>query len=651
MKLAPGAPYPLGATWDGAGINFALFSAHAEKVELCLFDAGGEREVARLKLPEFTDEIWHGYLPDAGPGLLYAYRAHGPWAPEEGHRFDPRNLLLDPYARKLRGLLAEIIDPAFDWGDDAPRRTPWPEAMIYEAHVRGLTMRHPGVPEPHRGRFEALGAPAVLRHLTELGVTAVELLPIHAFVDELRLADRGLRNYWGYNTIGFFAPEPRYGDPVSFKTAVKALHAAGLEVILDVVYNHTAESDEAGPTYSFRGLDNASYYRLQPEDRALYVNETGCGNTLDLAHPRVLQLVMDSLRYWAAEMRVDGFRFDLAPALARGSGFLDAVRQDPVLNRLKLIAEPWDLGPDGWRTGKFPPGWAEWNDRFRDDARRFWRGDEGARPALAARLAGSSDLFERRGRRPWASVNYVASHDGFTLADLVAYEERRNEANGEGNRDGHAENFSANYGVEGPTDDPAVLRTRRRQMRNLLATVLLAQGAPMLQAGDELGRSQAGNNNAYCQDNERSWLEWPGDRDLLAFVRRLTALRRRHRVLRCPRYLHGAESHGGLKDIAWIGPDGEELQPGDWADAASLWLGLFLNGRAANGAAPVQDMVLIVLNAHAEDVSFRLPRGAGGSWRLELDTSEGEGPDGRHEPGDHVRAPSRSILLFLQEPA
>jgi glycogen operon protein len=379
------------------------------------------------------------------------------------------------------------------------------------------------------------------------------------------------------------------------------------------------------------------------------MNYTGCGNSLDFDSPAVIRLVMDSLRYWVESMRVDGFRFDLAPALVRGSGFLYAVRQDPALNRCKLIAEPWDLGPDGWRTGKFPPGWAEWNDRFRDDVRRFWRGDPGARPALAARLAGSSDLFERRGRRPWASVNYVASHDGFTLADLVSYEERRNDANGEGNRDGHEENFSADYGVEGPTDDPAVLCVRRRQMRNLLATVLLSQGTPMLAAGDELGRTQGGNNNAYCQDNETSWLDWPGDRDLLALVRRLVELRRRHPVLRCARYLHGAESHGGLKDIAWIGPDGEELTPGDWADAASLWLGLLLNGRAVAGAAGAGQVVLIVLNAHPEQVSFRLPRGAGTSWRLEFDASEGEGPSGRLEPGDEARAPARSLLLFLQE--
>jgi len=645
VKLLPGHAHPLGAAWDGAGVNFAVFSAHAEKIELCLFDESGARELDRLALPEWTDEVWHGYLPGAGPGLVYGYRAHGPWAPDAGHRFDADRLLLDPYARRLRGTLAAVDDPAFDWGDDAPPATPWRDTIIYEAHVRGFTRLHPGVPEALRGTFAGLASPAALEHLTKLGVTAVELLPVHVFRDEPALAARGLTNYWGYNSLAFFAPDPRYGDADHFRAMVKALHAAGLEVILDVVYNHTAEGDESGPTLSFRGLDNASYYKLHPEDPALYVNDTGCGNTLNLGHPRVLQLVMDSLRWWAGAMRVDGFRFDLAPALARGSAFLDAVRQDPLLGRLKLIAEPWDLGPDGWRTGRFPPGWAEWNDRFRDDMRRFWRGDPGFRPAAAARLAGSSDLFERRGRRPWASIGYVASHDGFTLADLVAYERKRNEANGEDGRDGPAQSFGANHGAEGPTDDPAILALRRRQVRNLLATALLAQGTPMLRAGDELGHGQQGNDNAYCQDNATSWLAWPGDGALLAFARRLVDFRKAHPALRAPNWLHGrTRSPDGRPDIAWLGPDGAELGPDAWNDASALCLGLLLNGRApALGAA--EGLLLIVLNPQADEIAFALPGDA--SWLRALDTAAPAAPA---QPCAHGPAPvaGRSLAVFVE---
>ena len=582
----PGRPYPLGASWDGDGVNFALFSAHAERVELCLFDRTGRTEVERIDLPELTDEVWHGYLPDAAPGLLYGYRVHGPYAPEAGHRFNANKLLVDPYARALEGAFrwndahhgyrvgsgrvdlsfdrrdnarympkCRVVEPAFTWGEDRRPSVPWSDTVIYETHVRGFTIRHPELDRARRGTFAGLSSAATIDHLTSLGVTAVELLPVHAFIDDRFLVEKGLRNYWGYNTLGFFAPEPRYlsgSDIGEFKTMVKRLHDSGIEVLLDVVYNHTVEGNELGPTLSFRGIDNASYYHLDAEQPRHYANFTGTGNALNLGHPRVLQMVMDSLRYWVREMHVDGFRFDLATTLGRegdGEGFdpygsfFDAVRQDPELSRVKLIAEPWDVGPEGYRLGHYPAGWAEWNDRFRDTVRCYWRGDHGTVPELAQRIAGSSDLFEHNGRRPWCSINYVACHDGFTAADTVSYAERHNEANGEGGVDGHDHNCSANYGVEGPAEDAGINALRARQIRNLLATVMLSQGTPMLLAGDEFGRSQGGNNNAYCQDNEVSWLDWSGigadGADLQAFVRRLLALRRDHPVLRRPRFLHG----------------------------------------------------------------------------------------------------------------
>ena len=524
-----GRPYPLGATWDGAGVNFALFSKHAERVELCLLDPKGRREIERVAVRERSDFVWHCYLPEARPGLLYAYRVHGPHDPERGHRFDHNKLLLDPYARLIRGKVSaghgrcEVVDEAFTWGDDRPPRTPWQDTVIYELHVKGFTQLHPDVPQQLRGTYAGLATDPVISHLKNLGVTAVELLPIHTMVDERRLVHHGLHNYWGYNSIGFFAPEMRYSSPSAardpvreFKTMVKTLHAAGIEVILDVVYNHTGEGDHTGPTLSFRGIDNAIYYRLDPAHLRRYLNPTGTGNSLNAAHRVVLALIMDSLRYWVEEMHVDGFRFDLATTLARNThgafdrnvAFLAAVRQDPVLSRVKLIAEPWDLGEGGYQLGNFPPGWAEWNDKYRDAARSYWRGDEGVIGELASRLSGSKDLFGQSGRAPTASINFVTTHDGFTLQDLVSYEKKRNEANHEGNRDGSDNNRSWNCGVEGPSTDPSIVELREKQKRNLLATLLFSHGVPMLLAGDELGRTQLGNNNAYCQDNEISWVDW-----------------------------------------------------------------------------------------------------------------------------------------------
>jgi isoamylase len=697
--VRPGRPFPLGATWDGYGVNFALFSTHATRVELCLFDRSGAREVERIALPEYTDEVWHGYLPEARPGLLYGYRVHGPYEPAAGHRFNPNKLLVDPYARALSGTLrwsdahfgyrvgstredlsfdrrdnargmpkCRVVDPAFTWGDERAPRVPWNDTVVYEAHVRGMTMRHPEVAPSLRGTFAGLGSAAVVRHLVSLGVTAIELLPVHAQVDDRHLVDRGLRNYWGYSTLNFFAPEPRYmtaGMISEFKTMVARLHDAGIEVILDVVYNHTGEGSHMGPTLSFRGIDNASYYRLDPGDRRYCIDDTGTGNTLNITHPRVLQMVMDSLRYWVVEMHVDGFRFDLATTLAReahgfdpGSGFLDACRQDPVLQSVKLIAEPWDLGPGGYQVGAFPPGWAEWNDRYRDCVRCYWRGDEGMLPELAARLAGSADLFERRGRRPWASVNYVTAHDGFTLEDMVSYAHKHNEANREHNRDGHDANFSANYGIEGPTDDPEIRRLRQRQKRNMLATLFLSQGTPMLLGGDELGRSQGGNNNAYCQDNDVSWVDWTargdGD-DLLDFVQHLIRLRREHPVLRRPVFLHGRQtSPAGVKDITWFTPQGREKTSEQWRDAHARCIGMLLNGEAgfhmAPDGSPARDStLLVVFNAFHDVVPFTLPQVNGGAgWRCLLDTGRprGEGDDTVWAPGGVYAVEGRTTLVF-----
>ncbi|HTW72494.1 MAG TPA: glycogen debranching protein GlgX [Acetobacteraceae bacterium] len=649
--LAPGKPYPLGATCDGLGINFAVFSAHATRIDLCLYDPAGRHELARYTLPEYTDEIWHGYLPDASSGLLYGYRAHGPYDPARGHRFNPNKLLLDPYARGLSGnliwsdvlygyrtqspradlsfdrrdsapsmLKGVVTDDLFNWGDDRPPAIPWSDTVIYEAHVRGLTRLHPHIPRQDRGTFAALAAPPMLDHYRRLGITAIELLPIHAFVQDRRLLQMGLRNYWGYNTIGFFAPEPLYLSTAAaneMRTAIRRLHAAGIEVILDVVYNHTAETNESGPTLSFRGLDNASYYRLEANDPRRTVNDTGTGNTLNLSHPRVLQMVMDSLRYWATSYRVDGFRFDLTATLGRepngfdsGAGFFDALRQDPVLAGVKLIAEPWDIGPGGYQLGRHPAGFAEWNDRFRDGVRRFWRGDPGQRAEIAARLAGSADIFEHHGRRAWASVNYATCHDGFTLADLVTYATKHNEANGEANNDGTPDNASANWGVEGPTDDPVTNATRARVRRALLATVFLAAGTPMLLAGDEFGHTQRGNNNAYCQDNEISWLDWhaaahPDNAAFAAFVARLIALRRAHAVLRRPAFLHGTmQPAPGVKDIAWFDEQGTEMSPEAWNDPQQR--ALILRRAAADGEGSVTILTLL-LNPTEEARRFRLP--------------------------------------------
>jgi glycogen operon protein len=696
----PGRPYPGGATWDGEGVNFALFSEHAEKVELCLFDLAGRKELQRIALRERTDQVWHCYLPEARPGLVYGYRVHGPYRPEEGHRFNPHKLLLDPYAKSLVGAprwsdalygytvgsrredlsldrrdsagsmpKCKVIDPAFTWGDDRRPDIPWHEMVIYEAHVRGLTVRHPEVPPGLRGTYAGLACAPVIEHLKRLGVTSVELMPVHALVDERRLVNRGLTNYWGYNSIGYFAPEGRYsasGKVSEFKTMVRALHSAGIEVILDVVYNHTAEGDHLGPTLAFRGIDNASYYRLKPDDRRFYADYTGCGNTLNLMHPRVLQLMMDSLRYWATEMRVDGFRFDLASALARElhevdrlGPFFDMIRQDPVLNGVKLIAEPWDLGEGGYQVGGFPAGWAEWNDKYRDAIRAYWKGDGGVIGEFAMRLTGSSDLYNRSGRRPYASVNFVTAHDGFTLADLVSYNEKHNEANGEDNRDGHNHNLSWNCGVEGPSDDPQVRALRERQQRNFLATLLLSQGVPMLTAGDELGRSQGGNNNAYCQDNPLSWLDWTLDdarARLLGFARRVIALRRAHPALRRRDFFQGRPIHGGgVKDIAWLKPDGAEMSEEEWRSAFARCLGVYLSGAGLTetdrrGQPVRDDDFLMLFNAHHEPIAFTLPAPGGErEWLAALDTSREDGVPrpGAYTPGTAYPLEARSLALLV----
>jgi glycogen operon protein len=696
-RVTEGLPFPLGATWDGLGVNFAIFSANATKVELCLFDQQGRREIERIALPEYTDEVWHGYLPEARPGTTYAYRVHGPFAPEAGHRFNPNKLVLDPYAKQLVGELrwadalfgyrvgshradlsldrrdsapfmpkCRVIDPAFTWGHERAPRVPWDRTIVYETHVRGHTMRHPAVPPNLRGTFSGLMQREVIDYLKALGVTSVELLPIHAFVDDHYLVEKGRRNYWGYNTIGFFAPHPRYmATPFvnEFKEMIAQFHDAGLEVILDVVYNHTAEGNEMGPTLSFKGIDNASYYRLLPDDPRWYINDTGTGNTLNLSHPRVLQMVTDSLRYWVEEMRVDGFRFDLATILGRepygfdqGGGFLDSCRQDPVLSRVKLIAEPWDCGPGGYHVGGFPPGWAEWNDRYRDTVRAFWKGDDAMLPELASRLAASGDKFNHRGRKPWASVNFVTAHDGFTLADLVSYNDKHNEANGEGNRDGHSHNLSWNHGVEGPTDDAEILTLRARQMRNLLATLLFSQGTPMLLAGDEFARSQDGNNNAYCQDNETSWLDWEGvgpeGEALTTFVRNCIALRQRFPMLRRARFLTGAMGEDpAVKDVTWLDASGTEMTPEQWGEAHARCLGMLMDGRAqATGIRqPGHDAtLLLVVNAHHDVVLFRLPEVVGGTaWDCIVDTNRSDrlAPP-TFEPGHEFTVTGRSLLLF-----
>ena len=699
-NVLPGRHYPLGATWDGSGVNFALFSEHAEKVELCLFDARGHRELRRILLPEYTDQVWHGYLPDAVPGALYGYRVYGPYDPSRGHRFNHHKLLLDPYAKRFHGTLrwtdanfgyrigaprgdlsfdrrdnaaampkCVVVDPAFSWGDDRLLRHHWTNTIIYEMHVRGFTMENPKITPDVRGTFAALASPPAIEHLNKLGVTAVELLPVHAFIDDRVLVQKGLRNYWGYNSIGFFAPDNRYMAAPSlgeFKTMVKRLHEAGIEVILDVVYNHTAEGNHLGPTLSFRGIDNASYYWLA-EDKRYYVDYTGCGNMLRVRHPRVIQLVTDSLRYWVEEMHVDGFRFDLAPAIVRrdedfdwwSSGFMTALLQDPVLARVKMIAEPWDLGPNGYQVGHFPPGWSEWNDKYRDTVRRFWKGTDGVIPELASRLGGSSDIFANNGRQPRASVNFVTAHDGFTLTDLVSYNVKHNEPNLQDNMDGRDDNDSWNCGVEGPTDDPAIASLREQQKRNMLATLLLSEGTPMLLAGDEFGNSQGGNNNPYCQDNEVGWLSWSdfeGNAALFNFVRRLIALRQAHPVFRRTRFFRGEPgTNSDLKDITWIRADSAEMTMEDWQDPSRRALGALLSGETGDrfagpqGYPEVDAPFLILLNAHDADVEFVLPEaGAYVQWELVFDTSGGD----QHIAGDvwDARTPydvrPRSMSLF-----
>jgi len=696
----PGRPYPRGAIWDGEGVNFALFSEHAHKVELCIFDTDGRRELQRVELREQTDLVWHCYLPEARPGMLYGYRVHGPYKPEEGHRFNPYKLLLDPYARNIDGNVrwsdalfgytigsrredlsldrrdsargmpkCKVTDPAFTWGDDRRPNVPWNDMVIYEMHVRGYTMRHPEVPPSLRGTYAGLASAPAIEHLKRLGVTTVELMPVHAYVDDRHLVERGLTNYWGYNTIGYFAPERHYsasGKVAEFKTMVKTLHSAGLEVILDVVYNHTAEGNHLGPTLSFRGIDNASYYRLTPDNRRYYMDFTGCGNTLNMVHPRVLQLIMDSLRYWVTEMHVDGFRFDLASALARElhevdrlGAFFDILRQDPVLSSVKLIAEPWDLGEGGYQVGNFPVGWSEWNDKYRDTMRAYWKGDGGLIGEFAQRITGSSDLYGRGGRRPYASINFVSAHDGFTLADVVSYNDKHNEANQEGGQDGHNNNLSWNCGVEGPTDDPAIRALRARQQRNMLATLLLSQGVPMLLSGDEFGRSQSGNNNAYCQDNAISWLDWDMDEDkrkLSAFTQRAIALRRAHPVFRRRDFYKGHPVRGlGVKDIVWLRPEEGEMTDDEWTTHFARCLGVYLAGDALTETDvrghPVRDRnFLLLFNAHHEAIPFALPQYLGFRWRVLLDTGFEEGLqiDGVFEAGATYDLQGRSLALLQQ---
>jgi glycogen operon protein len=699
----PGQPYPRGATWDGEGVNFSLFSAHSEKVELCIFDPTGRHEIQRVNIRERTDGNWHAYLPEARPGLLYGYRVYGPYDPEHGHRFNPHKLLIEPYAKHLQGALVwsdahfgyrtghakadlsfdrrdsapgtpkcRVIDPAFTWGDDRPPHIPWHDTVIYEAHVRGLSIRHPEVPPPLRGTYAGVATAPVVDHLVRLGVTAIELMPVHAFVDDRHLLEKGLRNYWGYNTLGFFAPEMRYsttGRISEFKTMVKVLHSAGIEVLLDVVYNHTAEGNQMGPTLSFRGIDNASYYRLTADNPRYYMDFTGTGNTLNLQHPNVLQMLMDSLRYWVTEMHVDGFRFDLASALARElyevdrlGSFFDTIGQDPVLSQVKLIAEPWDIGSGGYQVGNFPPGWNEWNDKYRDTLRGYWKGDGGLMADFARRISGSSDLYEASGRKPHASINFITAHDGFTLEDLVSYNDKHNEANGEENRDGQTQNHSWNCGVEGPTDDPAVLALRNRQKRNLLASLLLSQGVPMVLGGDELNRTQRGNNNAYCQDNEISWLDWSSDArraEFVEFTRRIINLRRQHPVFSRRRYVHSDTlTAEGLKEIIWLNPEGQEMNESDWQQEFARCVGVYLAGgaierRGRRGELIKDSNFLLLFNAHHETLTFRIAEVLSAkAWMTVLDTALDGDPFAprRVAAGEDYALQGRSLVL-LEETA
>lgn len=697
----PGKPYPLGATWDGEGVNFALFSEHAEKVELCLFDTRGRRETDRIEMQEQTDLVWHCYLPGAKPGLLYGYRVHGPYQPQRGHRFNPNKLLLDPYAKAMVGRLrwsdahfgykigarqedlsfdwrdsalvmpkCQVIDPSFDWEGDRPPDTAWNDTIIYELHIKGFTARHPDIPEPLRGTYSGLTSAPAIEHLRRLGITAVELLPVHCFADDRHLLERGLRNYWGYNSLGFFVPDRRYAatdDAVrEFKTMVKSLHQAGIEVILDVVYNHTAEGNHFGPTLSLRGIDNAAYYRLTQDNPRFCMDYTGCGNTLNMMQPRALQLIMDSLRYWVEEMHVDGFRFDLAAALARElhdvdrlGAFFDIIHQDPVLSRVKLIAEPWDLGEGGYQVGNFPVGWTEWNAKYRDALRAYWKGEGGLIGDLAYRLTGSSDLYAHNGRHPYASINFITAHDGFTLRDLVSYQQKHNEANGDDNRDGENNNLSWNCGTEGPTDDPDIRALRSQQQRNFLATLFLSQGVPMLQAGDEMGRSQQGNNNAYCQDNEISWLDWnlqTEDTALLKFVQRMIALRQAHPIFRRRSFFQDQRLHGRVNNILWLNPDGLEMGDDEWNLGFARCLGMYLSGEAIGevdrrGNAVEDDDFLLMLNASSEMIPFTLPGFRSNQrWISVVDTSLPSDQPGikRHARGSVYPLQGRSLVLLRQ---
>jgi glycogen operon protein len=698
-RVWPGKPFPLGAVYDGNGTNFSLFSEVADKVELCLFDDEGTE--TRIPLPEMTALCWHGYLPDVGPGQRYGFRVHGPWAPEEGNRCNANKLLIDPYAKSIGGMIdwneavfpydfsnpegskndddsapfvpkCVVIDPYFEWEDDHRPNTPWHETVIYEVHVKGFTARHPKIPPEIRGTYAGLVHPAAIRHLKQLGVTAVELLPIHHFVHDAHLVERGLSNYWGYNSIGYLAPYSGYASAQrpgrqvqEFKQMVKTLHQAGMEVILDVVYNHTAEGNHLGPILACKGIDNAAYYRLMADQRHYYMDYTGTGNSLNMRHPHVLQLIMDSLRYWVLEMHVDGFRFDLAATLARElhdvdrlSAFFDIIQQDPVISQVKLIAEPWDVGEGGYQVGNFPPLWSEWNGKYRDSVRDFWRGTDRALGELAYRVTGSSDLYAADGRRPYASINFITAHDGFTLRDLVSYNEKHNEANGEENRDGERHNRSWNCGEEGETSDEEIRALRRRQTRNFLTTLFLSQGIPMLLGGDELGRTQSGNNNAYCQDNETSWVDWEAvDQDLLEFTQRLIEVRLEHPVFRRRRYFLGRPLHGeGVSDIGWFRPDGEPMSEHDWGGTERT-LGVFLNGKAIPtpddmGQQIVDDDFFVIINAHHEPITFRLPSEQWGKkWTKIIDTSECVPERRRHvlEALDHIEVQARGMIVLEEE--
>jgi isoamylase len=701
-RIWPGKPAPLGATWDGTGVNFAIYSAHATAVDLCLFDSAyADREIVRLPLTERTNLVWHGYVPNLRPGQLYGYRVHGPYDPKNGHRFNPNKLLMDPYTRAIGrrmrwddsvfgftinspermddrdsapwAPLGAVIDPSFHWGDDRPPRTSWADTVIYEMHVKGFTKLHPEVHDDLRGTFLGLASEPVIEYLKLLGISAIELLPIHFHVDEQHLLAKKLTNFWGYNTLGYFAPDPRFSvdrtphDTVrEFKMMVRAMHAAGIEVILDVVYNHTAEGNQFGPTLSFRGIDNRSYYRLPPDDLSRYEDVTGVGNTLDTRNSQVTRLVLDSLRYWVTEMHVDGFRFDLATALARepgfdpSSGFLDAVHQDPVLSQVKLIAEPWDLGPGGYAVGRFPPGWSEWNGRYRDSMRRFWRGDAAQLPEMATRVAGSSDLYQAAGRGPEASINFITCHDGFTLYDLVSYNDKHNDANGDNNQDGANDNHSWNCGAEGPTDDPAIQAQRAQQQRNFLATLILSQGVPMLLAGDEIGRTQQGNNNAYCQDNELAWLHWQltdDQKTFCDFVRTVIQIRRTQPVFQRRKFFLGRAIYGeGIQDISWLDPSGQDMTEEAWNTRSARCLGVRLAGDLIGdmderGEPIIGDTILLLLNAHYEAIPFTLPATKEGQqWERLLDTIDEPGEPLLLDGEQPYELQGRSMVVLRTRP-